>query len=401
MTDIYDEAGQRPIARDWRLLIQVVLGFWALHLVYRITGALIGARPGELLDPALHAALTCGFLLSIGFCLLLRLAVRRGLVFGLGAAAVLSVVFSMTYAAGELALFLRLSPEVNGVGATRTMADGTVITTNASGAVSYRKPGEKRATVVKLSPVKQRVLAQAPHIVLTNGGGWSFFYFGLGSFFVGMSSASRLRRAERRAAEYERLAHASQLRALRYQVNPHFLFNTLNSLSALILSRRTEQAETMILNLSSFFRSSLAVDPTDDIALSDEIALQRLYLDIESARFPDRLRVVVDVPRELAQAQVPALLLQPLVENAIKYGVARTEARVTIRIAAEEHPAGRLRLVVENDRRGEAESEGGTGVGLRNVGERLEARFGGAATCAHGVAGDVYRVTLTMPLVRA
>lgn len=296
-----------------------------------------------------------------------------------------------------------ISPTVNGAGSTRTLPDGTVVTVKPSGEISYLPQGETRATIVKLSPIKQRVLAQAPRTVTANATGWYFFYFGLGSFFVGMSSAARLRRAERRAAEYKHLAHASQLRALRYQINPHFLFNTLNSLSALILSRRTDQAEAMILGLSTFFRSTLAIDPTDDVMLREEIALQRLYLDIESARFPDRLRVSVTIPEDLMDACVPALLLQPIVENAIKYGVAFSQDLVTICIDAARSAAGELALTVENDCYGKPDDDcAGTGVGLRNVAERLKTRFGQAASCTSGPGeGDTYRVRLLLPLVLA
>ena len=96
-----------------------------------------------------------------------------------------------------------------------------------------------------------------------------------------------------------REAQEAQLRALRYQINPHFLFNTLNSLSSLVLSRRTDAAERMMMNLSTFFRATLSADPTEDVRLGEEIKLQRLYLDIEQVRFPDRLSVEVDLPDAL------------------------------------------------------------------------------------------------------
>jgi LytS/YehU family sensor histidine kinase len=349
-----------------------------------------------------------GFLLSFIFCGVLYLAARKGLVSGLIAAALLSLPFSLGFAAAELALYLALSPQVNGsTVSTRTLEDGTVVTTRGSGQISYRKRGETRETVVQVPPLRQRILTGAPRMVTANATGWYFFYFGLGSFFVGMISASRWQLMERQTAEFQRLAQASQLRALRYQVNPHFLFNTLNSLSALMMTQRTEEAEKMILNLSAFFRSTLAIDPVDDVSLSEEIALQRLYLDIESARFPDRLRVLINVPEELMQARIPALLLQPLFENAIKYGVARSETPVTLAVIAKR--CGEcLEVVVENDggqyfhRVADARNGAGTGVGLLNVRERLRARFGEEASCRAGHDPDgCYRVTLRMPLVLA
>src|SRR4029079_4374833 len=101
----------------------------------------------------------------------------------------------------------------------------------------------------------------------------------------------------------------AQVRALRYQVNPHFLFNTLNSLSSLVMSGRADRAQEMLMALSAFFRTSLSMDPSVDVSVSEEIALQRLYLDIEQVRFPNRLDVNIDIPDELAGARVPALIL--------------------------------------------------------------------------------------------
>jgi LytS/YehU family sensor histidine kinase len=210
-----------------------------------------------------------------------------------------------------------------------------------------------------------------------------------------------VRTAERRAAGAEREAREAQLRALRYQVNPHFLFNTLNSLSSLVMARRAEEAETMIVNLSAFFRSSLALDPAEDVTLADEIGYQLLYLDIEKVRFPDRLRVETDIPADLAAARVPPLLLQPIVENAIRHGVARSRDTVHVAIRAREED-GRLILIVENDATpvGPGRDDPGTGVGLVNVCARLAARYAGQADCEHGpLDGGGYRVTISLPLL--
>jgi LytS/YehU family sensor histidine kinase len=210
------------------------------------------------------------------------------------------------------------------------------------------------------------------------------------------------RSAEREAAGYRAAARDAELRALRYQVNPHFLFNTLNSLSSLILKERPDEAEQMLLNLSTFFRTSLTADPTEDVPLAEEIRLQRLYLDIEAVRFPERLKVDFSVPPSLQKACVPCLILQPLVENAIKYGVSRSKRPVTVFISAREDSHG-LVLTVEDD--GEPVTEDnvhkGTGVGLRNVTDRLRARFGEEASCRYGALPDGgFSVTLFMPLIR-
>jgi LytS/YehU family sensor histidine kinase len=173
------------------------------------------------------------------------------------------------------------------------------------------------------------------------------------------------------------------------------------------MSGRPEEAEEMILKLSTFFRSSLSLDPSADVTLAEEIALQRLYLDIERVRFPRRLKVEIDVPPGLETARLPALILQPVVENAIKYGVSPTREKVVLRIAAQEAGPGRIKVEVSNSgknglARKREDTPEGTGLGLGNVCERLRARFGNAAQCDFGpIDGGGYRVVMTLPLDRA
>jgi LytS/YehU family sensor histidine kinase len=389
---------------DWRLAAKCILGFMALHLVYRAITYALGGRVGSMLDPTLWYSTGLALVLSFGLCGILGTIARRGLAIGLASAVVLALPTSVAFAGGDLGFYYNFSPELNEKTiTTRTLPDGTVLTQSSSGEISYRRSGEARPTVLKLSPLKERVRDEAIGRIARNASSWYFFYFGLGAFFVGLSSARRLQAAERRASEFERLAHSAQLRALRYQVNPHFLFNTLNSLSSLIMARRLDDAETMILNLSDFFRSALAIDPTVDVTLVEEIRLQRLYLDVERARFLGRLQVNVTVPSSLEAAQVPALLLQPLVENAIKHAVARTTECVTLDIVAEALGEGAMRLLVDDSGGADQESRAdcrGTGVGLSNVGERLKARFGAAASLEYGLrSGGGFRVVLTLPLV--
>ena len=404
MTALHETA--RAWDFDWRLALKCVLGFMALHLVYRAITHALNGRLATMLDPALWYSTGLAVALSLGVCGILGAAARRGLAIGLASAVVLALPTSVAFAAGDLAFYYHLSPEVNDTTVTtRRLPDGTVVTGSSSGEVSYRRIGDAQPIVLQLSPLKDRVRDEAAGRIARNASQWYFFYFGLGAFFVGLSSARRLQAAERRASEFERRAHSAQLRALRYQVNPHFLFNTLNSLSSLIMSRRLDAAETMILNLSAFFRSALAIDPTEDVPLAEEIRLQRLYLDIERARFPGRLHVNVAVPPPLEAARVPALLLQPLVENAIKYAVGRTRERVTLDIIAEPVGEKAMRLIVEDSGAAGPEEDlnsHGTGVGLSNVVERLKARFGAAASCEYGPrSGGGFRVVMTLPLVCA
>lgn len=228
-----------------------------------------------------------------------------------------------------------------------------------------------------------------------------FFMSAWASLYLAISYASETREAERRVAAFAQAAKEAEIRALRYQVNPHFLFNTLNSLSSLVMTERTAEAESMIMNLSTFYRTSLSGDPLDDVQLAEEVRLQRLYLDIEAVRFPDRLKTVVDVPQDLMGACVPGLILQPLVENAIKYGVSGVNRPVTITIHAERQ-GETIRLTVSDDGRGPAaKDKDGAGIGLANVRDRLQARFGRAAGLeTHAPEGGGFVVTLTMPEVR-
>jgi LytS/YehU family sensor histidine kinase len=173
------------------------------------------------------------------------------------------------------------------------------------------------------------------------------------------------------------------------------------------MSGRPDEAESMILKLSTFFRTGLSLDPSADVTLSEEIALQKLYLDIEKVRFPRRLKVDIDIPDELAKACVPPLILQPLVENAIKYGVSGSREKITLTITAAESGPGRFTIEVTNTAgtaspKRNGTKPDGTGVGIANVCQRLEARFGRAAKCEFGPTADGgYRVLMTLPLDRA
>jgi two-component system LytT family sensor kinase len=229
---------------------------------------------------------------------------------------------------------------------------------------------------------------------------WYLFYFAWTTAYLAMCYSMTVRQHERHASLLKAQAHDAQMRALRYQINPHFLFNTLNSIATLI-DEDQSRAEAMVLNLSEFFRSSLAVDPTADVRLGDELGLQQLYLEIERVRFSDRLAFDIDCPSELAEAQVPSLILQPLVENAIKHGVSRSEAKTTIVIEAR-RTGDMLRIAVRDDaRRAKAKRpfDQGTAVGLANVRSRLEARYGERFSLRSGaLAPHGFEVSLELPL---
>ncbi|MGE3690669.1 MAG: sensor histidine kinase [Novosphingobium sp.] len=231
-----------------------------------------------------------------------------------------------------------------------------------------------------------------------------FLLLAWAAIYLALANAEHARAAERREGEYRRAAKASELRSLRYQVNPHFLFNTLNSLSALVMTGKGEAAERMIQTLSTFYRRSLSEDPTSDHPLAAEIEMQKLYLEIEGVRFPDRLRTRFDIPAGLESARVPGLILQPLVENSVKYAVAQSRLPVTVTISAREE-AGRLLIEVSDDGPGMEADAGsdrpqGAGIGLANVCERLEAKFGASASVETGALERGYRTVIGLPLVR-
>jgi hypothetical protein len=201
---------------------------------------------------------------------------------------------------------------------------------------------------------------------------WSFAYFALKYHRV-------FQEYRESALKSAAMAHEAQLKMLRYQLNPHFLFNTLNAISTLILEKDIEPANRMVTKLSSFLRYSLDNDPMLKITLSQELKALKLYLDIEKVRFEERLGLELDIEPEAERALIPSLLLQPLVENAIKYAIAKSEDGGTLRIGARVF-AGDLLMEVCDDGHGvelvNGEIPGANGVGLRNTRERLRELYG-------------------------
>lgn len=180
----------------------------------------------------------------------------------------------------------------------------------------------------------------------------------------------------------ESLAHEAQLLMLRYQLNPHFLFNTLNAISTLVLSSANERANEMLTKLSKFLRYSLDHSPLDKVSLAHELETSKLYLDIEKVRFAERLRLDIDIETRAELAMVPTMLLQPLIENSIKYAVSQSETGGTIRISAQVRDAT-LVLQVSDDGPGlpelDGESDGSAfsqGVGISNIRNRLQEIYG-------------------------
>ncbi|GGD12134.1 sensor histidine kinase [Aquisalinus flavus] len=180
---------------------------------------------------------------------------------------------------------------------------------------------------------------------------------------------------EHRATKAENLAQSAQLEMLRYQLNPHFLFNTLNSISSLVVERRNDDAEDMIMKLSEFLRRSLDTDPTDLITVAAELEAIDRYLSIEQNRFSDRLTVKVSASPDTCALLLPPLILQPLIENTIKHAVSGATDAVHIDISARIED-GNLVLSVADNGPGLPREVPKEGVGLGNIRMRLSLLFG-------------------------
>ncbi len=229
-------------------------------------------------------------------------------------------------------------------------------------------------------------------------GAWSALYYAINFYITVEEQADQLLRLGDQAS-------SAQLAMLRYQLNPHFLFNTLNSISTLVLLKQTERANAMLSRLSAFLRYTLINEPTAQVTLEQEIETLKLYLEIEKMRFEDRLRPIFDIHPAVANVRLPSLLLQPLVENAIKYAVTPQEEGADIIVTAQ--PVGEnVRIVVSDTGpglNGEAQRmTKGTGVGLANIRDRLVQAFGERQSMdTRSPPEGGYSVIIEMPLITA
>jgi sensor histidine kinase YesM len=202
--------------------------------------------------------------------------------------------------------------------------------------------------------------------------GWSALYFGINFYLIVEQQADQLLVLGNQAS-------SAQLAMLRYQLNPHFLFNTLNSISTLVLLKETERANAMLSRLADFLRFTLIYEPTANVTVAQEVHTLKLYLEIEKMRFEKRLRPVFEIDPRAERARLPSLLLQPLVENAIKYAVTPSEEGAEIAVSAR-LVGERVRITVSDTGPGLIENKLGpslsTGVGLANIRDRLAQAYG-------------------------
>lgn len=256
--------------------------------------------------------------------------------------------------------------------------------------------------------VSLNTLKLADDLGLVAGGfKWRMPLRGLGSTWMALVSfcvfqallahAFELRDERQRRSEATGSAREAELRALRYQLNPHFLFNSLHAISSLVAAGEARRADRMIARLGDFLRATLEERDRHECSLAEELALVEQYLDVERVRLGDRLRATTRAGRDTLDASVPVLLLQPLVENAIRHGIAKLPdgGQLTIVAAREGH---HLRLTIENDVGDDAvPAQGHAAIGWRNTRERLEQLHGRDHGLSARVADGRYRVEIVLP----
>ncbi|WP_299082263.1 sensor histidine kinase [uncultured Paraglaciecola sp.] len=204
-------------------------------------------------------------------------------------------------------------------------------------------------------------------------GCWTGAYFGVKNYQMLLKEKQNVLKASS-------MAHQAHIKMLRYQLNPHFLFNTLNAISTLVLMKENKTAEAMVSRLSDFLRYSLDKDPIQRIPLIQEIQALELYLEIEKVRFEDRLTVVWDIEEETKDALVPSLILQPIIENSIKFAISKMQEGGQISISAKTFGRDLMLNVSDNGpgadiKNGQLPISKGSGVGLHNIQERLAALY--------------------------
>ena len=391
-----------------RTVLVSIVGLWlAYFVIFTLRGLVVGLDMGPDLLLRRGLVVVGGVAATFVLWLILRLFDHRSLALQISAAVLLAMPTSMLIAQINKFVFADVQNQLEsklaedrGFTLSRDEAGNIVIEAPApdngdlSDPLGTAGPSVGRVVLPGETDRDQWMrmieLALSQYFLLL---AWSAIYFAL-------LAGARARDAERRGERFRSAAKAAELRSLRYQVNPHFLFNTLNSLSALVMTGKSDRAEEMIQTISRFYRHSLADESTGDVTLADEVDLQEHYLEIEAVRFPERLRVHVDLPRELEHFRVPGMILQPLVENSVKYGVSASARPVTVSIVAREE-YGRLVISVADDGPGmPAGHSGGFGIGLANVRDRLEARFGAAATVTSGPGLQGYETELRLPMVK-
>jgi two-component system sensor histidine kinase AlgZ len=243
----------------------------------------------------------------------------------------------------------------------------------------------------QLRELDQRFSGRGPIVYVA---GVAFYWLSVAYYYVVFARENAMK-AEARVMETTMLARDAELKALKAQLNPHFLFNSLNSISALT-SIDPARARDMCILLADFLRITLRVGEHAVIPFSEELGLMERFLSIEKVRFGARLKTEEDIEEGARKCLLPPLLLQPLIENAVARGIANLPEGGTVRVAAR-CANGRMFITIENSFDPDAPPRRGNGMGLRNVRERLEARYGKEAGLRISAEGERFEATVTLP----
>jgi two-component system, LytTR family, sensor kinase len=329
---------------------------WAGALLLRGASVMANGQPLSFFVPVLISAVT-GYSISLVLSVIYRYIIEKRPIITWGTTLLAVAVASALYAYIDAWVLQTL----------RSSAEGTPFTSLLIGAL---------------------------YIDMILLGAWSALYFAINYFVRAEEQADQMLRLEAQAT-------SAQLTMLRYQLNPHFLFNTLNSISTLVLLKQTEQANAMLSRLSSFLRFTLINEAAAKVPLTQEIETLKLYLDIEKMRFEERLRTFFVIDPAVENALVPSLLLQPLVENAIKYAVTPMENGADISVTAQ-LVGQRVRITVSDTgpglQPGQQDHSLSTGVGMANTRERLSQAYGDNQRFEHYIkAGGGFEVLLELP----
>jgi sensor histidine kinase YesM len=220
-------------------------------------------------------------------------------------------------------------------------------------------------------------------------------YAGYVVFFYAVSYYNTLKEKIEREAEMKMLVRDAELNALKSQINPHFLFNSLNSISSLTMSK-PEKAQEMVINLSTFMRYSLQHSREEKVTLEDELDHIKLYLGIEKIRFGKKLNPVFNIADDCLKAKIPNMILQPLFENAIKYGVYEATEPVSIVMTCKSEP-NFFRITIENEYDPQTKKNKGEGIGLKNIRQRLELIYGNPGLLQVTDSKTCFKVELMLP----
>lgn len=215
-------------------------------------------------------------------------------------------------------------------------------------------------------------------------------------FFYAINYYNGFKEKLRSEGKLKALVKEAELHALKSQINPHFLFNSLNSISSLTMTD-PEKAQEMVINLSQLMRYSLKHDQKEKVSFKQELENNKLYLHIEKVRFGKKLNPVFDIPEECLKAEIPNMILQPLYENAIKYGVYEATEQVNVYTGCQMTKDGMLEIIIKNNYDPDVLSKKGEGIGLRNIRERLQIIYGNPELMKAEDNKKEFKVTLSIP----